>query len=66
MFLLRRRVGYMNQPGNSKASFQKALSRVASVLLSIASISLPLVNKTLLNKREIEVLSGRSFLTFSN
>jgi len=66
MFLQRRRVGYMNQPGNSKASFQKALSRVASVLLSIASISHSLVNKPLRNKREIEVLSGRSFLTFSN
>ena len=66
MFLLRRRVSYMNQPSNSRASFQKALSRVASVLLSIASISNSLVNKTLLNKREIEVLSGRSFLAFSN
>ena len=66
MFLLRRRVGYMNQPDNSKTSFRKAPSRVASVLLSIASISNPLVNKSWFNKREIEVLSGRSFLAFSN
>jgi len=36
------------------------------VLLSIASISNSLVNKTLLNEREIEVLSRRSFLAFSN
>jgi len=47
----------MNQPSNSKASFQKALSRVASVLLSIASISYFLVKKSWFNKREIEVLS---------
>ena len=66
MFLLRRRVGYMNQPVNSKASFQKAPSQVASVLLSIASISYFLVKKKCFNKREIEVLSGRSFLAFSN
>jgi hypothetical protein len=66
MFLLRRRVGYMNQPDNSRTSFQKALSRVASVLLSVASISYPLVKKSWFNKREIEVLSGRSFLAFSN
>ncbi len=66
MFLLRRRVGYMNQPDNSKTSFRKAPSRVASVLLSIASISFFLVKKTWINKREIEDFSGRSFLAFSN
>ena len=36
------------------------------MLLSIASISIYLVKKTWFNKREIEVLSERSFLAFSN
>jgi len=66
MFLLRRRVGYMNQPVNSKTSYRKAPSQVASVLLSNASISYLLVKKSWFNKRKIEDLSGRSFLAFSN